>query len=69
MFKLFSCMFCWVFLLDIGFGKLEIYVKLDKLGEGIYVIVFKGCSKLMENFVVLKEIWLEYEEGVFCIVI
>lgn len=64
-----SWRFCRVFLLEIGFGKMEIYIKLEKFGEGIYVIVYKGRSKLIENLVVLKEIWLEYEEGVFCIVI
>lgn len=67
--KFFSCCFCCVSLFEIGFGKLEIYIKLDKLGEGIYVIVYKGKSKFIDNFVVFKEIRLEYEEGVFCIVI
>uniref|UniRef100_A0A803V9V2 Cyclin dependent kinase 18 n=1 Tax=Ficedula albicollis TaxID=59894 RepID=A0A803V9V2_FICAL len=48
---------------DIGFGKLETYIKLDKLGEGTYATVFKGRSKLTENLVALKEIRLEHEEG------
>ncbi|XP_043089991.1 cyclin-dependent kinase 16 isoform X2 [Puntigrus tetrazona] len=51
---------------EIGFGKLETYVKLDKLGEGTYATVFKGRSKLTDNLVALKEIRLEYEEGAPC---
>uniref|UniRef100_A0A3Q1CCZ9 cyclin-dependent kinase n=1 Tax=Amphiprion ocellaris TaxID=80972 RepID=A0A3Q1CCZ9_AMPOC len=51
---------------DIGFGKLETYVKLGKLGEGTYATVFKGRSKLTENLVALKEIRLEHEEGAPC---
>ncbi|NWV04610.1 CDK18 kinase, partial [Ptilonorhynchus violaceus] len=51
---------------DIGFGKMETYVKLDKLGEGTYATVFKGRSKLTENLVALKEIRLEHEEGAPC---
>ncbi|XP_048048532.1 cyclin-dependent kinase 16 isoform X1 [Megalobrama amblycephala] len=51
---------------EIGFGKLESYVKLDKLGEGTYATVFKGRSKLTDNLVALKEIRLEYEEGAPC---
>uniref|UniRef100_A0A8C5NCJ0 Cyclin-dependent kinase 17-like n=1 Tax=Gouania willdenowi TaxID=441366 RepID=A0A8C5NCJ0_GOUWI len=51
---------------EIGFGKLETYVKLDKLGEGTYATVFKGRSKLTENLVALKEIRLEHEEGAPC---
>ncbi|EHB13854.1 Serine/threonine-protein kinase PCTAIRE-3 [Heterocephalus glaber] len=51
---------------DIGFGKLETYVKLDKLGEGTYATVFKGRSKLTQNLVALKEIRLEHEEGAPC---
>ncbi|NWX03833.1 CDK18 kinase, partial [Caloenas nicobarica] len=53
-------------LVNIGFGKLETYVKLDKLGEGTYATVFKGRSKLTENLVALKEIRLEHEEGAPC---
>ncbi|KAK7895962.1 hypothetical protein WMY93_021287 [Mugilogobius chulae] len=48
---------------EIGFGKLETYIKLDKLGEGTYATVFKGRSKLTDNLVALKEIRLEHEEG------
>uniref|UniRef100_A0A8C5GGT5 cyclin-dependent kinase n=1 Tax=Gouania willdenowi TaxID=441366 RepID=A0A8C5GGT5_GOUWI len=51
---------------DIGFGKLETYVKLGKLGEGTYATVFKGRSKLTENLVALKEIRLEHDEGTPC---
>ncbi|XP_074792475.1 cyclin-dependent kinase 18 isoform X2 [Natator depressus] len=51
---------------DIGFGKLETYVKLEKLGEGTYATVFKGRSKLTGNLVALKEIRLEHEEGAPC---
>uniref|UniRef100_A0A8B9RK22 Cyclin-dependent kinase 17-like n=1 Tax=Astyanax mexicanus TaxID=7994 RepID=A0A8B9RK22_ASTMX len=48
---------------EIGFGKLETYIKLDKLGEGTYATVFKGRSKLTDSLVALKEIRLEHEEG------
>ncbi|KAL0585217.1 Cyclin-dependent kinase 18 [Plecturocebus cupreus] len=61
-----SHMSCRASLSDIGFGKLETYVKLDKLGEGTYATVFKGRSKLTENLVALKEIRLEHEEGAPC---
>uniref|UniRef100_A0A671LQJ5 cyclin-dependent kinase n=1 Tax=Sinocyclocheilus anshuiensis TaxID=1608454 RepID=A0A671LQJ5_9TELE len=55
-----------VSLSEIGFGKLETYVKLDKLGEGTYATVYKGRSKLTDNLVALKEIRLEHEEGAPC---
>ncbi|XP_076334634.1 cyclin-dependent kinase 17-like isoform X2 [Tachypleus tridentatus] len=51
---------------EIGFGKMETYTKLDKLGEGTYATVFKGKSRLTDNFVALKEIRLEHEEGAPC---
>nr|CAB3229411.1 cyclin-dependent kinase 18 [Phallusia mammillata] len=51
---------------EIGFGKIESYVKLDKLGEGTYATVYKGRSKLTDNLVALKEIRLEHEEGAPC---
>uniref|UniRef100_A0ACB8F553 Cyclin-dependent kinase 18 n=1 Tax=Sphaerodactylus townsendi TaxID=933632 RepID=A0ACB8F553_9SAUR len=51
---------------DIGFGKMETYDKMDKLGEGTYATVFKGRSKLTRNLVALKEIRLEHEEGAPC---
>ncbi|RWS31586.1 cyclin-dependent kinase 17-like protein [Leptotrombidium deliense] len=67
---------------EIGFGKMETYIKLDKLGEvhffisrmlttilfikGTYATVFKGKSRLTDNLVALKEIKLEHEEGTPC---
>lgn len=51
---------------EIGFGKMESYTKLDKLGEGTYATVFKGKSHLTGSLVALKEIRLEYEEGAPC---
>ncbi|XP_041348070.1 cyclin-dependent kinase 17-like isoform X2 [Gigantopelta aegis] len=51
---------------EIGFGKIESYTKLDKLGEGTYATVFKGKSRLTDNIVALKEIRLEHEEGAPC---
>lgn len=51
---------------ELGYGKIETYVKLDKLGEGTYATVFKGKSKLTDNLVALKEIRLEHEEGAPC---
>ncbi|XP_041093132.1 cyclin-dependent kinase 16-like isoform X2 [Polyodon spathula] len=55
-----------VSLSEIGFGKLETYIKLDKLGEGTYATVYKGKSKLTDDLVALKEIRLEHEEGAPC---
>ena len=49
-----------------GFGKMDTYTKLDKLGEGTYATVFKGKSRLTEALVALKEIRLEHEEGAPC---
>jgi len=51
---------------EIGFGRIETYTKLDKLGEGTYATVFKGKSVLTEAVVALKEIRLEHEEGAPC---
>lgn len=51
---------------DIGFGRLDTYTKLDKIGEGTYATVFKGKSRLTETIVALKEIRLEHEEGAPC---
>merc|ERR1719204_567781 len=51
---------------EIGFGKMDTYTKLDKLGEGTYATVFKGKSRLTDNLVALKEIRLEHEEGAPC---
>jgi hypothetical protein len=50
-------------MLDLGFGKIESYVKLEKLGEGTYATVYKGTSSLVSGYVALKEIRLEQEEG------
>lgn len=51
---------------EIGFGRMESYIKLDKLGEGTYATVYKGKSLLTDNLVALKEIRLEHEEGAPC---
>ncbi|CAG0912644.1 unnamed protein product, partial [Notodromas monacha] len=51
---------------EIGFGRMETYTKLDKLGEGTYATVFKGKSRLTDDLVALKEIRLEHEEGAPC---
>ena len=48
-------------LTEIGFGRLESYQKLGKLGEGTYATVFKGKSRLTSALVALKEIRLEHE--------
>ena len=50
----------------LGFGKMDTYTKLDKLGEGTYATVFKGKSRLTDALVALKEIRLEHEEGAPC---
>jgi len=51
---------------EIGFGRIDTYTKLDKLGEGTYATVFKGKSRLTDALVALKEIRLEHEEGAPC---
>ena len=51
---------------ELGFGKIESYSKLEKLGEGTYASVYKGKSNLTQGLVALKEIRLEYEEGAPC---
>ncbi|KAG8197888.1 hypothetical protein JTE90_020267 [Oedothorax gibbosus] len=51
---------------EIGFGRMESYHKLNKLGEGTYATVYKGRSKLTLSLVALKEIRLEHEEGAPC---
>lgn len=51
---------------EIGFGRTETYIKLNKLGQGTYATVYKGKSRLTDNVVALKEIALEYEEGAPC---
>jgi serine/threonine protein kinase len=51
---------------ELGYGKIESYMKLDKLGEGTYATVFKGQSTINGSYVALKEIRLEHEEGAPC---
>ena len=51
---------------ELGYGKIESYNKLDKLGEGTYATVYKGQSTINGSFVALKEIRLEHEEGAPC---
>ena len=53
-------------LTELGFGRLDTYTKMEKLGEGTYATVFKGKSTLTQGIVALKEIRLEYEEGAPC---
>jgi len=44
---------------------LENYIKIDKIGEGTYGIVYKGQEKKTGRFVAMKKIRLESEdEGV-----
>jgi hypothetical protein len=50
-------------MLDLGYGKIESYTKLEKLGEGTYATVYKGTSNLLTGYIALKEIRLEQEEG------
>jgi cyclin-dependent kinase 14 len=45
------------------FGKMDIYDKLEELGEGSYATVYKGFSHVMGCLVALKEIRLNPEEG------
>jgi len=51
---------------ELGYGKIESYKRLEKLGEGTYATVFKGESTINGSFVALKEIRLEHEEGAPC---
>lgn len=51
---------------ELGYGKIESYNKLDKLGEGTYATVYKGQSTINGSYVALKEIRLEHEEGAPC---
>merc|ERR1719233_2813166 len=50
----------------VGFGQVDTYTRLDKLGEGTYATVFKGRSRLTDTMVALKEIRIEHEEGAPC---
>lgn len=49
-----------------GYGKVESYKKLEKLGEGTYATVYKGQSLVTDAVVALKEIRLEHKEGAPC---
>ncbi|CAD5115689.1 DgyrCDS4640 [Dimorphilus gyrociliatus] len=51
---------------ELGYGKVESYKKLEKLGEGTYATVYKGQSLVTDAVVALKEIRLEHEEGAPC---
>eukprot|EP00731_Ephydatia_muelleri_P002262 Em0001g2262a len=66
---------------EFGFGKVQTYTKLEKLGEthihppsglaflaleGTYATVYKGRSSITGKLVALKEIRLEHEEGAPC---
>ncbi|GFY60088.1 hypothetical protein TNIN_356111 [Trichonephila inaurata madagascariensis] len=51
---------------EIGFGRIESYIRLNKLGEGTYATVYRGRSRLTDNLVALKEIRLEHDEGAPC---
>ncbi|XP_063902285.1 cyclin-dependent kinase 5 homolog [Zophobas morio] len=48
------------------FGKLGSYIKLQRLGKGSYAKVYKGISKVNECFCTLKEIEIDFEEGIPC---
>ena len=39
------------------------YIRLEKLGEGTYSVVYKGKTRASSEFVALKEMHLEPEEG------
>ena len=41
---------------------LEDYLKLEKIGEGTYGVVYKGRNKKTDEVVALKKIRLESEE-------
>lgn len=45
------------------FGRLDMYKKLEALGEGSYATVYKGISQINGQSVALKEIRLNAEEG------
>ncbi|EPB67655.1 hypothetical protein ANCCEY_13252 [Ancylostoma ceylanicum] len=50
---------------EIGFGKLETYEKLEKLGEGTYATVYRGRSLLTNKFVALKKSKIPFDFYVF----
>lgn len=41
---------------------MEDYIKIEKIGEGTYGVVYKGKHKKTNRFVALKKIRLESEE-------
>ena len=43
-------------------GKIKDFVKLEKIGEGTYGVVFKGRNKKTGEIVAMKKIRLESEE-------
>lgn len=51
---------------DLGYGKIESYAKLQRLGKGTYATVYMGRSRLSNDLVALKEILKEHEEGAPC---
>ena len=42
--------------------KVEDYLKIEKIGEGTYGVVFKGKHKKTNEIVAMKKIRLESEE-------
>lgn len=51
---------------DLGYGKVESYARLQRLGKGTYATVFLGRSRLSNDLVALKEIHQEHDEGAPC---
>lgn len=51
---------------DLGYGKIESYAKLNRLGKGTYATVYLGRSRLSNDLVALKEILKEHDEGAPC---
>jgi len=51
---------------ELGYGKIESYVKLQRLGKGTYATVYMGRSRLSNDLVALKEILKEHDEGAPC---
>lgn len=51
---------------DLGYGKIESYAKLQRLGKGTYATVYMGRSRLSNDLVALKEILKEHDEGAPC---
>lgn len=51
---------------NLGYGKIESYFKLQRLGKGTYATVYMGRSRLSNDLVALKEILKEHDEGAPC---